>query len=38
MMNFTSCDLRQHNELNMNEDSDESMNEDKKGSRSKVRF
>jgi hypothetical protein len=28
----------QHNELNMNENSDESMNEDKKDSRSKVRF
>jgi len=28
----------QHNELSMNENSDESMNEDKKDSRSKVRF
>jgi hypothetical protein len=28
----------QHNELNMNENSDESMNENKKDSRSKVRF
>jgi hypothetical protein len=28
----------QHNELNMNEDSDETMNEDKKDSRSTVRF
>jgi len=28
----------QHNELNMNKDSDESMNEDKKDSRPKVRF
>jgi len=28
----------QHNELNMNEDSDETMNEDKEGSRSTVRF
>ena len=28
----------QHNELNMNKNSDESMNEDKKDSRSKVKF
>jgi len=28
----------QHNELNMNKNSDESMNEDKKDSRPKVRF
>jgi len=28
----------QHDELNMNENSDESMNEDKKDSRPKVRF
>jgi len=28
----------QHNELNMNKDSNETMNEDKEGSRSTVRF
>jgi len=28
----------QHNELNMNEDSNETMNEDKEGSRSTIRF
>jgi len=28
----------QHNELNINEDSNETMNEDKKGSRLKVKF
>ena len=28
----------QHDELSMNEDSDETMNEDKEGSRSTVRF
>jgi len=28
----------QHDELNMNEDSNETMNENKKGSRSTVRF
>ena len=28
----------QHNELNMNKNSDESMNKNKKGSRSKVKF
>ena len=28
----------QHNKLNMNEDSDETMNEDKEGSRSTIRF
>jgi hypothetical protein len=39
MMNFTSCDPEvQHNELNMNEDSNETMNEDKEGSRSTVSF